>query len=260
MIRMIRTIFRIKNAVVAGFFGGLSFVAHHSDASDFSQCRQAFAGGVAPQFQVELAKARAICFDSFAVLHSGVSKTPIYSAEVLTRAKLLDARDEERTNEFYPEARLPAAERADLDDYKGTGFDRGHMAPAADMPNAAAMAQSFSLANMIPQAPVNNRKVWSKIEKDTRKYAMRAQGPVYVITGPVFSEDAKRICGHRTFCRDGVMVPSHIYKLVYDASNGRAWAYWVENSDDASVGRPISYADLKARISAELLPGVKVTN
>ena len=45
------------------------------------------------------------------------------------------------------------------------------------------MAQSFSLANIVPQAPMNNRKAWAGIERATRKYVMRAAGDVFVITG-----------------------------------------------------------------------------
>jgi hypothetical protein len=55
------------------------------------------------------------------------------------------------------------------------------------------MAQSFSLANMTPQAPKNNREAWSSIESATRKYAMRAKGDVYVISGPVFSDRPQTI-------------------------------------------------------------------
>jgi len=59
------------------------------------------------------------------------------------------------------------------------------MAPAADMSTDKAMAQCFSLANIVPQAPINNHKTLAGIEKATRKYVMRAAGDVFVITGPV---------------------------------------------------------------------------
>jgi endonuclease G len=111
---------------------------------------------------------------------------PIYVAEKLNRQTIIDAKGNERTNRFFADARLPRAERAELSDYKNSGYDRGHMAPAGNMATPEAMAQSFSLANMVPQAPENNRKTWASIENATRKYAMRARGDIYVLTGPVF--------------------------------------------------------------------------
>jgi hypothetical protein len=146
------------------------------EASDnFSACRQFFAGEK-PPVVAPRSPDRALCYDAFAILHSGESKTPIFVAERLNRASVADA-NEKRTNRFFPDARLPSAERATLDDYKDSGFDRGHMAPAGDMPTAQAMAQSFSLANMVPQVPEHNRGTWAKsVEAATRKYAARATG------------------------------------------------------------------------------------
>lgn len=232
-----------------------SLPSHAAMASDFKQCPQFFAGGVSPQSQrFDSLRSRALCYEAFAVLHSGTTKTPIFSAERLNRAQLLDARGEDRTDKFFADARLPRAERAELDDYKGSGMDRGHLSPAADQPNQVAMAQSFSLANMVPQAPQNNRKTWASIEKATRKYVMRAEGDVFVISGPAYLTPAGEIGAGR------VRVPSHLFKLVYDASTGRAWAHWVENTDEARAGRPITYKELVERTGIEFLPGIRVRN
>lgn len=230
--------------LAAGVFFFIALAAQA--AQDFGQCQGMFPGNTPPAVNYP---ARALCFDAFAVLYSPVSKTPIYVVEKLNRARLTDAQGEQRSDNFYVEARLPYAERADLEDYRGSGYDRGHMAPAADMPNPQAMAQSFSLANMVPQAPVNNRKIWSQVEKATRKYAMRAAGDVYVITGPIFSKDS-RMTGD-------VMVPDYLYKLVYDATTGRAWAHWVANTDSAYMGPPISYQELVARTGIEFIKGLR---
>src|SRR5690606_31134956 len=143
-----------------------------------------------------------------------------------------------RTDRVFTDARLPSAERAQLEDYRGSGYDRGHMAPAADMPNAQAIAQSFSLANMVPQAPQNNRKTWVGIERATRQYVMRAKGDDHVFTGPVFLGNQVSTIGNGR-----VMVPTHLFKLVYDPNTNRAWAHWVENTDDARAGKPITYEE-----------------
>lgn len=154
-------------------------------ASDFSACPQFFASGK-PPLVAPRPTHRALCYDAFAILHSGESKTAVYVAQKLNRALVADA-DEKRTNKFFADARLRAAERAKLEDYKGSGYDRGHLAPAGQMPTAQAMAQSFSLADMVPQAPQHNQGTWRvSVENATKKYAGRASGDVYVITGPVF--------------------------------------------------------------------------
>lgn len=216
---------------------------------NFNQCRQLFAYSAPPVIQhQEESQTRSICYSSFAVLHSGKSRTPIYVAERLNIELLLDARNNQRTNKFFADARLPRAERSELEDYQGSGFDRGHMAPAADMATDESMAQSFSLANMVPQAPINNRKAWAGIEKATRKYVMRAKGDVYVITGPVFDIHP------RTIGSNHIWVPRYLFKLVYDASSNRAWAHWLENSDGARVEKPISYAELVFRTGIDFLP------
>ena len=218
----------------------------------FQSCPQFFPGNTPRLPESTRHRVRELCFDAFAVLYSGSSKTPVYAVERLTREQLDDARDEVRSNRFYPEARLRAAERATLADYKGSGFDRGHMAPAADMPSAQAMAQSFSLANMVPQAPENNRGVWAKaVEKSTRQYVKRVGRPVFIFTGPAFSNQP------RTIGEGKVWVPAYLYKLVYDPQANRAWAHWIENSAEARAGKPISYRELVERTGIDFLPGIQ---
>lgn len=208
--------------------------------SGFAQCADFFPGGVPMDVRRVDArwKPRALCSGRYAVLYSGLSKTPLLVVERLSRAQLADALDEARTNEFFSDPRIPATERAQLSDYAGSGYDRGHMAPAADMPDRTAMAQSFTLSNMVPQDPFNNREVWSKIESDTRKFARRADGYVYVFTGPQFKASPQKTIG-----RGQVWVPSHLFKLVYDQASGRSWAHLLPNTGDARVGRPVAYED-----------------
>jgi endonuclease G len=97
------------------------------------------------------------------VLHSGISRTPLAAAEHLTRARMAAARETRREGNFHEEDRLPAEERARLADYAPSGFDRGHMAPAGEMGTATSMAESLSLANMVPQNTGSNRCLWGSI-------------------------------------------------------------------------------------------------
>ena len=221
-------------------------VVSSSSTGDFAACRQFFAGGRLPAVAPRPTH-RALCYEAFAILHSGETRTPVFVAEKLNRQSILDA-DEKRGDKFFGDARLPRAERAELTDYKGSGYARGHMAPAGDMPTPAAMAQSFSLANMVPQSMKQNSGPWAKIEKDTRHYASRAKGDVFVITGPVFDVSSGTIGANK------VRVPSHLFKLVYDAQTGRAWAHWQQNADSTKAGPPISYGELVKRTGVNFLP------
>ena len=221
-------------------------------AEDFSACLRLFANSRPPLLAARPTD-RALCYDAFAILHSGESKTAVYVAERLNRQSIADA-DEKRSNRFFADARLRSAERAELQDYLGSGFDRGHLAPAADMPTAQAMAQSFSLANMVPQAPEHNRGVWARsVEMATRKYVARASGDVYVITGPVFSPS---IAKSPSIGHDQVRVPKYLFKLVYDQATNKAWAHWQENDNATRASKPISYAELVKRTGIEFLPGL----
>jgi endonuclease G len=204
-----------------------------SASAIFDQCKDLFPSQQVPSTaQV----GRDLCFDDFAIYYSPSDKKPIYTVERLN-SQQLQAPHPRRTNQFYEEARLPLNERALLTDYRGSGYDRGHNVPAGDMTRERGMAQSFSLANMMPQARQNNQGIWAKrVEEATRLYIKRAQGDVYVFTGSIGQAGS--------IGKSKVTIPSHLYKLVYDPNKKLAWAYWVENTDEAQMQPPISYAEL----------------
>lgn len=202
-----------------------------------TSCGNTYYAGEAPDvFNTKLIpKTKELCYSSFAVMHSGISRTPLWSAEHLTREQLRSK--SERTNDFHPEEQLSLNDRAELDDYSHSGYDRGHMAPSADMPNEQSQHESFSLANMIPQAPGNNRGIWSSIEATTR-HLTNQKGQLYIITGPLFiGNDLKRIGGR-------VLVPAKIYKAIYDPASGQGAAYLVDNAEGDSY-RVISISELE---------------
>ncbi|MFK3821618.1 DNA/RNA non-specific endonuclease [Pseudomonas yamanorum] len=199
-------------------------------------------------------KPLALCSDNFAVLYSQTSKTPLVVVERLNARQLQDAKGEERTNQFYPDPRIPKGARAELSDYRGQhpAVDRGHQSPAADAPSTNAMAQSFALSNMVPQDPTNNRKIWSKVEADVRKFAKRADGNVFVFTGPLFDP------GYSTIGDNKVWVPTRLFKLVYDVSSKRAWAYVLPNAE-TRIQKPMDYETFVKTTGLKLLGNLPVT-
>jgi endonuclease G, mitochondrial len=206
----------------------------------FDQCKELFP---AQQIPTTSQLGRDLCFDDFAIFYSPTDKKPIYTVERLNGAQL-QAQHPRRTNQFYEEARLPFHERALLADYRGSGYDRGHNVPAGDMTQERGMAQSFSLANMMPQARQNNQGIWAKrVEEPTRMYIKRAQGEIYVFTGSTGNAGS--------IGRGKVTIPEHLYKLVYDPKKQKAWAFWVDNTDDAQMNPPITYAELIQKIGID---------
>ena len=97
-----------------------------------------------------------------------------------------------------------------LDDYKFSGYDRGHMVPAGDMKwNAQAMSDCFSLANMVPQKKALNSGAWNKLEQKVRNWAER-DSALIVITGPIVAASDLNI----TIGESGVVVPSKLFKII----------------------------------------------
>lgn len=188
-------------------------------------CPQHFAGGVPPIIvNAKLQPhTQEVCFEAFAVLHSGLSRTSLYAAEHLVRANLVQAKTLARRDSFHAESSLPAKDRSELSDYARSGYDRGHLAPNADFANSKAQAESFSLANMVPQVHANNAGVWADIEAVVRTLAM-TEGELYVVSGPAFvGGDIKKI--------GNVLVPTHLWKVIYSPSQRRAGAYLVTNDE-----------------------------
>ncbi len=114
-----------------------------------------------------------------------------------------------RTDNFRDDPAVTTGS-ASLNDYKGSGYDRGHLAPAADMTRSKeAMSESFFLSNMSPQNPSFNRGIWSTLESYVRTWAAENDA-IYVITGPVLAP------GLQTIGPNEVGVPKYFYKVILD--------------------------------------------
>lgn len=110
-----------------------------------------------------------------------------------------------RTNRFVEDPEIPTGS-ATAADYRKSGYDRGHLAPAADMAfSARTMADSFFYSNMSPQKPAFNRGIWKDLEEQVRLFAI-AEGEIYVVTGQILPKEKTITIGHNQ-----VTVPTHYY-------------------------------------------------
>ena len=95
-------------------------------------------------------------------------------------------------------------------DYTGTGYDKGHLAPAADMAwSVLSMKNSFYMSNISPQIPGCNRGIWKRVEKTVRQWAVKEK-KLCIITGPVFHNTNKLLPN------TAIPIPTAFYKVVLD--------------------------------------------
>ena len=143
---------------------------------------------------------------SYVVSYNQDTRMPNWVAWQLT-AEHTDG-ELKRMNNFHEEENCPRP-RATLQDYKGSGWSRGHMCPAGDNKwSRDAMYDSFSLVNVCPQDSKLNSGVWNSLEMDCRQWA-RQYGEVYIVCGPVLMKRQ-----HETIGPNKVVVPEAFFKVV----------------------------------------------
>ena len=117
---------------------------------------------------------------------------------VITREEV-ESGQVDRTDNFRPDTSISTGS-AELKDYRGSGFDRGHLAPAGDMKwDRTAMSESFLMSNMSPQEPSFNRGIWKRLEEQVRNWAIEKDS-LFVITGPVLESLVSSIGKMRWGC------------------------------------------------------------
>ena len=123
----------------------------------------------------------------------------------------------QRSNDFIPDPMIPTPHRVTTDDYKGSGYDRGHMAPAADMKwSGKAMTECFYMSNMCPQHGSLNSGPWATLEKACRRWAQQ-EGSVYIVCGPVFKGTKHKYIGKNV----KVTVPEGFFKVILSMKKGK---------------------------------------
>jgi endonuclease G len=133
-----------------------------------------------------------------------------------------------RSNDFRADPDIQDYQ-AEYKDYKGSGWHRGHLAPAGDMKwDSVAMSESFYYTNICPQTERLNQGVWQSLENKVRKWT-KQYGNLYICCGPIFTTNQ-----NGTFGQNNVMVPDYYYKALLVSNSGTisAIAFMMKNDNE----------------------------
>lgn len=184
-------------------------------------------------------------YNGFALEFDTLTKNAKWVCYLLCKANL--GLGEERSSNFRMERRLGDLSPRDVA-YRNSGYDRGHLAPAADMAySSESMYDSFFLTNASPQVPGFNRGIWKRLEEQVRKFASEKDS-IYIATGPVLDQSLARLRN------SPIVIPEYFYKVVLkrDKNNPQGIAFIMKNETASG--------DLKAYAvsidSVEVLTGI----
>ncbi|MBB4129768.1 MULTISPECIES: DNA/RNA non-specific endonuclease [unclassified Xanthomonas] len=225
------------------------FGAHTAMAA--TSCPTLYANGTPPSVRSATTRTTEVCHTEYALLASGVTKGPVYSAEHLTDQQVAGAEAIGRVGSFHEETGIPAADRSRSSDYTNTGYDRGHMTPAGDASTESSEKETFSMANVVPQDHKLNTGEWAHIEEQVRQLA-KQRGELYVVTGPTFDSGTAATIG-----TDKVAVPDYVWKAIYEPGVGAA-AYLCVN--DSSINCDVvSIDDLTMMTNIDPFPSLSAS-
>lgn len=165
-----------------------------------------------------------VCKSFFVVIVDSTAKRPLLSSEYHVPSK----DHVKRTGSFYNNTNYALTTQ----NYP-TGYDRGHLTPAANAATLIQMKDTFDLINSAPQIPSVNRGVWAQLEEDIRE---QNTTPVWIVTGVIYGSD--------------LMIPTHFFKIVYRTDKKRPQIFIAENKVGSTITQ-MRLSDLrkKTRIS-----------
>ncbi|MDR1402080.1 MAG: DNA/RNA non-specific endonuclease [Tannerellaceae bacterium] len=168
-------------------------------------------------------KEQIINHEGFTVSYNADFRIANWVAYELT-ADEVKGRGVRRATNFFPDPKVKGA-TATTNDYKRSGYDRGHLVPAGDMKwSEEGMRASFYFSNICPQNRELNAGLWNNIEKQCRTWATN-YGKIVIITGPVIEDKMNRLGENK------VGIPAKFYKVVGSTGNGKVKSigFLVEN-------------------------------
>ena len=202
------------------------------------------------------------CVDSSAVVqhyaytleYSEADEQPRWVAYMLCRSRLDGPYSRKKTPgcQFHADDAVQTKSSTPAD-YKGSGYSRGHLVPAADMKwDSLAQVETFLLSNISPQSDSFNSGVWNRMEMLVRRWAEQYD-TIFVVTGPLLKDGGRERIGSNR-----VTVPTAFYKAVYIPSLHQAAGYLVphEQSKAPLDSFSMSIDELEAKTGIDFFAGM----
>ncbi|XP_070566671.1 nuclease EXOG, mitochondrial-like [Ptychodera flava] len=144
-------------------------------------------------------------------------KTPLWVAEHITKDHL-NGSASRKDSKFRRDPSIPDFYSSYNSDYVGSGYSRGHMAPAGDNKySQLAMNETFYLSNILPQDINNNMVFWNRVEIYCRGLTEKFTD-VYIISGPLVipqqDKDGNKYVKYQVIGNSNVAVPTHLFKII----------------------------------------------
>ncbi len=168
--------------------------------------------------------------ESYLICYNTATRCPNYVAWWIDESRL--EKNVKRSDSFMEDVQVTDKHRIIHSDYSRSGYDRGHMCPAADNRySQVAMDECFLMTNMCPQTHTLNAGDWNDLEEKCREWG-RIYDHVYVVSGPIYTSDTPKKIGQRR--RFKIAVPDKFFKVVLMEKNGEygALGYVMNNNDD----------------------------
>lgn len=219
------------NLIKTILFSLMMFFGMAAQAGSLDACSAQFVYGPP---SITKANTTDLCHTAYALKHDNVAKIPVWVAYTLTPEHAEGCFP--RTNKFAADPLLKPGDRAELNDYRNSGYDKGHVANDADMSwSATTERESFLLSNMNPQVHGLNAGIWKDLESDVRDWAFLTKHTLQVYAGPIY-DPAK----DKTIGADKVVVPHAFYKIVIDTQTKQTLAF-IFPHEPTSTGKLVDY-------------------
>lgn len=165
------------------------------------------------------------------LLYNGATRTPYWVYECVSK-KDLEKNCHRKKVEFKEDPDIPEIVRSTLEDYKKSGFDRGHLAPSADRTyDCGVLQEVFYLSNMSPQLHGFNSGHWEKLERYVRELTNQYD-KVHVFSIPLYlphQEGDKKYVHYQVIGKNNVAVPTHFAKVIF--AGDKIFAFMLPHED-----------------------------